>query len=249
MERLLLGKNAIVTGARGGIGRAVIEIFAAHGANVWACVRRPDDAFFADVSLLSQQYGVWIRTVCFDLANEAQVRAGFREITQEKMPIHILVNNAGITHRALFQMTSLKKVREIFEVDFFAPYLLTQLVVKAMLKDKVDGSIINISSSSALDGNEGRSAYGTAKSALMCFSRVLSRELGEERIRVNSIAPGITDTGMMTLREEQIIKIVSETALREMGRPQDVANGVLFLASNLSSFITGQVIRIDGGLL
>lgn len=249
MERLLVGKNAVVTGSRSGIGRAVVETFAANGANVWACAHRSDDAFFQDMESLAERYGVWIKPVCFDLADEAQIKAAVREVTQDGSPIHILVNDAGITHRALFQMTMLKRVQEVFNVDFFAPFLLTQLVVKAMLKKGVSGSIINISSTSALDGNEGRSAYGTAKAALACFSRVLSRELGEQQIRVNSIAPGITDTSLISLREEQIAEIVSNTALRKMGKPQDVANGVLFLASDLSSFITGQVLRIDGGLL
>ena len=123
------------------------------------------------------------------------------------------------------------------------------MVVKAMLKSKVQGSIINISSTSGLDCDGGRSAYGSAKSALTCFSRVLAEELGLQGIRVNSIAPGITDTSLITLNKEQITQIVLETALKKMGTPKDIANGALFFASDLSSFITGQVLRIDGGLL
>lgn len=249
MEKLLKGKNAIVTGARKGIGYAIVESFAENGANIWACIRAEDSDFSANVAEMSKKYGVRIKPIYFDLSNEEQIKFAFKEIMQEKVPIDILVNNAGITHRALFQMTSLKTVKEIFEVDFFAPFLFTQMVVKAMLKSKVQGSIINISSTSGLDCDGGRSAYGSAKSALTCFSRVLAEELGLQGIRVNSIAPGITDTSLITLNKEQITQIVLETALKKMGTPKDIANGALFFASDLSSFITGQVLRIDGGLL
>lgn len=247
--KLLEGKNAIITGARRGIGRAIVETFAQNGANIWACIRNEDTTFTADMMELSKEYGVSIKVICFDLLDEAQTKAAMKEIIGEKLPINILINNAGITHRALFQMTAMKTVRDIFEVDFFAPFLITQLVVKAMLKSKVQGSIVNISSTSALDCNGGRSAYGSAKAALSCFSRVLAEELGTQRIRVNSIAPGITDTSLITLNKEQITEIISQTVLKQIGKPQDVANGALFLASELSSFVTGQVLRIDGGLL
>lgn len=152
-------------------------------------------------------------------------------------------------HTALFQMTSISKLKEIFEIDFFSQCLFTQIILKSMIKNKA-GSVINVSSSSAIDGNEGRSAYLTAKAALIAQSKVLSREVGYFNIRVNSIAPGLTNTEMMTKNtDKKVIKNIEQlTSLKRIGEPQEIANVVLFLASDLSSYVTGQVIRADGGM-
>ena len=165
------------------------------------------------------------------------------------MPVDILINNAGTIQTSLFQMTSKKKLNEIFEINFFSQTVFTQYMLKPMIKKKC-GNIVYISSSASLDGNEGRSSYASSKAALNAQAKVLSRELGEKNIRVNTIAPGLTNTEMMrNNHSEEIIKeTISRVSLKRVASPDEIANVALFLASNLSGYITGQVIRVDGGM-
>jgi len=140
-------------------------------------------------------------------------------------------------------------LKEIFQVNFFSQTIFTQYILKSMIKRK-NGSIIYISSSSALDSNIGRSAYSASKAALISQSKTLSKELGSLNIRVNTIAPGLTNTDMMNENTslEVIKEVTSNLSLKRIGEPNEIANLALFLASDLSSYITGQVIRIDGGM-
>ena len=167
----------------------------------------------------------------------------------QKKKIDILINNAATIHSAIFQMTSMKKLKEIFEINFFSQTLFTQYILKSMIKNK-SGSIVYISSSSALDGNEGRSAYSSTKSAIIAQAKVLSRELGVHNIRVNTIAPGLTNTDMMkdNTPVELIKEFKSRISLKRIANPEEIANVTLLLSSDLSSYITGQVIRVDGGM-
>jgi len=242
-------RNVIITGCARGIGRAMLEIFAKNGANVWACIRKPSDDFVAYSGRLADEYNVRIMPVYFDLADPGQIKAAVGSIMSAKLPVHGLVNNAGITYNALFQMTSMDRLREVFEVNFFSQFLLSQYIVKLMVRQK-GGSIVNISSSAAIDADSGRSAYGASKAALICLTKVMAAELAERGIRVNAIAPGITETDMVaqSMSQDIISETVAHTMLKRMGKPVDIANTALFLASDLSSYITGQVIRTDGGL-
>ena len=185
----------------------------------------------------------------FDLSDENQVKEAANKILSTNNHIDILINNAASIHTALFQMTSVKKLKEIFEINFFSQTIFTQYILKSMIKKK-NGSIIYISSSSALDGNEGRSAYSSAKAAIISQAKVLSREAGPNNIRVNTIAPGLTDTDMMkkNTSKEIIDDVVSRISLRRVADPKEIANVALFLSSDFSSYITGQVIRVDGGM-
>ncbi len=248
MSRILEGKNAVITGARQGIGRAIAEAYAENGCGLWVCSRTDDEAFRKDMKELSEKYGVDIRTIFFDMMKEDEIKSAAKEILGSKIPVDILVNNAGATCRSLFQMTSMKTLRDVFEVDFFGPYLFTQLLLRAMMKCS-SASIINIVSTAGLDANAGRSAYGSAKAALACFTRVLSAELGTKNIRVNAIAPGVTQTSLLTYDEEQLAEIVADSAQGVIGQPEDIAGSALFLASDSSSFVTGQIIRVDGFVL
>jgi len=146
-------------------------------------------------------------------------------------------------------MRSVKKLKELFEVNFFSQTIFTQYILKSMIKNK-RGSIVYISSSSALDGNEGRSAYSSAKAAMIAQAKVLSREVGIYNIRVNTIAPGLTDTDMMRKNtpEEILNEVTSRISLKRIANPEEIANVALLLSSDLSSYITGQVIRVDGGM-
>jgi 3-oxoacyl-[acyl-carrier protein] reductase len=246
---MLKGKNAIITGCARGIGKQTLELFAANGANIWACVRKPSDEFTLYIEKLSDQYNVTISPIYFDFANIEEIKTAVQVINKSRKPVDILVNNAGITYNALFQMTTIDKLKEVFEINFFSQFLFTQYIVKLMVRQK-SGNIINISSSAAIDANSGRSAYGASKAALICVTKAIAEELAEYNIRANVIAPGITETQMVagSMTQEVINATVSNTKLKRIGHPSEIASAILFLASDLSTYITGQVLRVDGGL-
>ena len=246
---LLKSKTAVVTGCNKGIGKKILEVFSANGAAVFACVRNIDEQFESFINELKQKFNNQIIPIQFDLNDEKKIKEAANSILTSNKSIDILVNNAATIHTSIFQMTSVKKLKELFEVNFFSQTIFTQYILKSMIKNK-RGSIVYISSSSALDGNEGRSAYSSAKAAIIAQAKVLSRELGVHNIRVNSIAPGLTNTDMMKKnhQEEIVNEIVSRISLRRIANPEEIANVVLLLSSDLTSYITGQVIRADGGM-
>jgi 3-oxoacyl-[acyl-carrier protein] reductase len=247
-ERLLEGKNAIVTGCARGIGKSIVDILAQNGANIWACARTQSDEFEKMLQSLSAKYSVDIKPIYFDLTDKEQIKFAVRTIMNDKKDVNILVNNAGITYNALFQMSTLDKIHEVFDVNFISQFIFTQYIIKLMLKKK-SGSIVNISSSAAIDGNAGRAVYGASKAALLCATKALAAELGDQGIRANVIAPGITKTDMLSSMTDDVInQTIMNTDMKRSGEPNDIANAVLFLASDLSSYITGQVIRVDGGM-
>jgi 3-oxoacyl-[acyl-carrier protein] reductase len=186
---ILKNKNVIITGCRRGIGKATLELFAKNGANIWACIRKQDDAFDTFIDSLMHTYNVRISPVYFDLADYEQIKNAVKQINAEKKNIDILVNNAGITYNALFQMTTMDKKEEVFKINYFSPLLFTQYISKIMVRQK-NGNIVNIASSAAIDANPGRSAYGASKAALICSSKAMAAELADKGIRVNVIAPG-----------------------------------------------------------
>ena len=246
---LLKNKTAVVTGCNRGIGKKILEVFSANGATVFACVRNIDEEFKSFLNELKKKFNNQIIPIQFDLNDEKKIKEAANSILTSNKSIDILVNNAATIHTSIFQMTSVKKLKELFEVNFFSQTIFTQYILKSMIKNK-RGSIVYISSSSALDGNEGRSAYSSAKAAIIAQAKVLSRELGVHNIRVNSIAPGLTDTDMMkeNHQEKIVSEIVSRISLRRIANPEEIANVVLLLSSDLTSYITGQVIRVDGGM-
>ena len=246
---LIKGKTAVITGCNRGIGKALLEVFAKNGANVWACVRKPDVDFTEYIKGLVAEIGVKIKPVYFDLQDSEQIKEGVKTIRSAKEPIDILVNNAGVIHTSLFQMTSIDKMREMFELNLFSQMLLTQQISKIMMRQK-SGSIINLSSSAAIEANEGRTAYAASKSALITSTQVLSKELAGCGIRVNAIAPGLTQTDMMveSTPKDILANTLQRISMRRVGRPEEIAKTALFLASDLSSYMTGQVLRVDGGM-
>ena len=245
-KRLLLGKNAIITGTARGMGNKMMEVFAENGANIWACARTKNEKLEAQAKELSEKFGVGISVIYFEMTNLDEMRAAVKQIMQTKKPVDILVNNAGITDNTLFQMVTEKNLREQFEVNYFCPFLFTQYIVKLMLRNG-KGSIINMASSAGLDGNAGRSVYGASKAAVICATKVIAEELGEKGIRANCIAPGITKTDMIANMSDEVMEeTISRTDMKRYGMPLDQANAALFLASDLSSYVTGQTIRVDG---
>lgn len=248
--RELEGKNAIVTGANRGIGNVIIKELASRGCNIWAGARNVDEStvFYNETVSLSKEHGVEITPVFLEMSDEEVIKNTFKEIYKTHRSIDILVNCAGIVNTDLFQMTTIRKMREVFDVNFFGPAYLTQLVLKVMQKNK-KGSIINVASIAGIDTNPTNCTYGSSKAAVIHFTKILASEVGQNGIRVNAVAPGPTRTDMIksvveTVGEEQML---SRCAMSRCAEPEEIANVVCFLASDKASFINGQVIRVDGG--
>ena len=246
---LLANKTAVVTGANRGIGQSIIDLFSKNGANIFACSREVSDKFSQFIKLTEQKYKNKIIPLELDLSNINSIKSAFAKIKEENLEIDILINNAATIHTALFNMTSIDKLKEIFEINFFSQTLFTQYISKLMIKNN-SGSIVYMSSSSAIDSNEGRSAYSASKAAIISQAKTLSRELGRHNIRVNAIAPGLTKTDMMyeNTSKEIIDQFKNNISLNRYAEKIEVANVALFLSSELSSYINGQTIRVDGGL-
>lgn len=246
---MLKGKNAIITGARRGIGSATVKVFAKNGANIWACARKQDDAFEKDMSQLAEKYAVKIWPIYFDVTDEAQIKQGIQVIRKEKRSIDILVNNAGLADDSTsFTMTSLNKMQHVFAVNFFAVTQLTQYVARLMIRQN-SGSIVNISSIAGIDGTPAQYEYAGSKAAIIGGTKELAREFGQYNIRVNAIAPGIIETSMGAQIGDELKKVtLDKTIMNRMGKPEEIANTIAFVSSDLASYITGQVIRVDGGM-
>ncbi len=238
----------MITGCNRGIGKAMAEKFASEGADLICAIRKDNPVFMAETDVWAQKYGVNISFVYFDLTDEESIKAAFKELQKEKHTIDILVNNAGIPAGGFLLMTSLAKVKEVMQVNFFSQILVTQLAAKMMMKQK-KGSIINMSSVTALDNQGGWTAYGSSKAAMISLTRTSARELASFGIRVNAVAPGLIDTEMGGKMDEKYqAEMLARADLGRKGTSEEVANVVYFLASDESSYITGQVIRIDGGM-
>lgn len=245
---LLKDKNVIITGTNRGIGKAMLEEFAKNGANIWAHTRKETPEFLELISKISKNYNVEIRPVYFDLTDYDAMKNAVKLIMNSKIPIDALVNNAGITYNALFQMSTQENLRQQFEANFFSMFIFTQYISKLMVREK-KGSIVNIASTAGIDGNPGKSVYGATKAAVIAMTKSIAAELGESGIRANCIAPGITETEMLATMPESVVIEAKNTAdLRRGGSPSEIASSAVFLASDYSSYITGQVIRVDGGL-
>jgi 3-oxoacyl-[acyl-carrier protein] reductase len=234
----LQNKTAVITGCNRGIGKAILESFVSHGANVFACVRSHNADFSAFIEDLAEKHQVEIIPVYMDLSKEEEVMTAAKRIIAAKKQVDIIVNNAGLAYNALFQMSSAGRMKEVFEVNFFSPFLFTQYLVKAMVR-KGTGSIINISSTAGIDAVDGKAVYGSSKAALIYFTKVIAAEMKNAGIRANAIAPGLTDTDMLQVLPEKAIT-------RKLASPSQVADLALFLASDQSSHMSGQVLQVDG---
>ncbi len=246
--RLLEGKTIIVTGTAKGMGNKMVELFAKNGANVFAHARTETEAHKEFCNKLAQENNVQVIPLYFDLRDADAIKEAISTIRATKLVIDGLVNNAGITYNALFQMTNINELRNQFEVNFFAPFLFTQYISKLMVRNK-KGSIVNVSSSAAQDGNSGKSAYGASKAALLTMTISISEELAPYGIRANVICPGVTQTDMVSTMPDYISDIQKEaTFLHKLGTTEDIANTAMFLLSDDASYVTGQVFRVDGGV-
>ncbi|GFI32523.1 3-oxoacyl-[acyl-carrier-protein] reductase FabG [Lachnospiraceae bacterium] len=245
---MLKGKTAVITGCLQGIGNETMKVFAKNGCNVFACAFKQTEEFETEIHELEEKYQVKIVPVYFDMSDNASIKAAAREIQKAKIPIDILVNIAGIARDAMFQMVTMEQMQETFQVNFFSQILLSQYIVKLMLRNG-KGSVVFTSSITGMDGNSGQLAYGASKAAVISAVKTMSEELGPKGIRVNAIAPGVIKTPMTEILDESVIeRKLGKSKLHRIGTTEEVADVIMFLASDLSDYITGQVVRIDGGI-
>jgi 3-oxoacyl-[acyl-carrier protein] reductase len=245
---MIKNKTVLITGANRGIGLAIVEKFVKNECNIIACSRKGNDISLKKLNEISNKFPNKIKIYNFDLTKTNEIEESCNKILEENKKIDILINNAGQNHVALFLMTKIQKFKEIFEVNFFSHLVITQKIAKNMIKNKT-GSIINIASNAASEVDIGRAAYATSKASIITFTKILAKELGNYGIRVNSISPGLTNTDMMNdgISEKIMSETIKKIPLKRVAQPDEVANTCLFLASDLSAYITGENIYITGG--
>lgn len=244
---LLVGKNVVVTGAAGGIGRAVVEKMAQSGANVWACARKPKADFEEWLAELAQKYEVWIDPIYFELGDESSMSDGLKTILSKKEQIDILVNNAGTTDVGMMLETSSSTLRRVFEINYFAQIYITQKLCKRMMRHR-SGAIVNVVSAQVFSPEAGRIAYASSKAAFASATKIMARELTPFGIRVNAVAPGAVQTDLLrNYPEKGLEKYIKDSLVGRPAQPAEIASVIAFLSSDASSYINGLILPVDGG--
>jgi 3-oxoacyl-[acyl-carrier protein] reductase len=250
MESLLNlnGKVALVTGAARGIGWKTAFLLASNGARVIINDIQETDELNRKIQEAKSQ-NLDLTTLFYDVSDYQQVKNAYSSIFKEFKRLDILVNNAGIMEDSMLATASESHIDKTFRINTFAVIYNTQFASRLMARNN-SGTIINISSIIGTKGNAGESVYSASKSALIGFTLSTAKELAPLGIRVNAIAPGFIDTDLVSHFSEEIRqKTISNIKLGRIGTPEDVARAVLFFASDLSSYITGQVLGVDGGMI
>lgn len=244
----LKGQNAVVTGATRGIGFGVAKALSAAGAAV-ACIGTNAEKLNQSVAEIVEAGGSAKAYIC-DVSKSEDVAAAGKQILEDfDGKVDILVNNAGITRDMLVRRMTDEQWDDVIAVNLRGPFLVTRAFVEAMRKKKY-GRIVNISSISGLIGNRGQANYSASKAGVIGFTRTVSKELANRNITVNSIAPGFIETDMTAVLDPAIVtEMKNRIPLGRFGAPEDIANAVLYFVSPDSSFVTGQVIAIDGGMI
>ena len=245
---LVKGKNILITGASRGIGKGIAQTFAQHGANVaftYSSSAGPAEELEQELTALA----VKAKAYQSNAANFESAQQLASDVLEEFGSIDVLINNAGITKDNLLMRISEEDFDKVIEVNLKSVFNMTKAVQRTMLKQR-HGSLIHMSSVVGVKGNAGQSNYAASKAGIIGFSKSIALELGSRNIRSNVIAPGFIETEMTgKLPEDVVAQWRAGIPLKRGGSPNDVANACLFLASDLSSYITGQVINVDGGML
>jgi len=246
--KLLEGKTVIITGASRGIGKGIAEVFAKQGANIAFTYRASDEkAKVLEVALSAN--GCKAKGYKSDASDFEDAQQLAADVMDEFGSIDVLVNNAGITKDGLLMRMSEEDFDSVMDVNMKSVFNMTKAVLRPMLKQK-KGSIINMSSVVGVKGNAGQANYSASKAAINGFTKSTALELGSRNIRCNAIAPGFIETEMTeALGKNQIQEWRDSIPLKRGGTPEDIANATLFLASDMSAYVTGQVLHVCGGML
>lgn len=244
----LKGKTAIITGASRGIGRMIALSFAKAGANVIINYSSSDEAA-REAAREAMEYGVKAEVIKADVSIYSEAENLVEKVLNKYGSIDILVNNAGITKDNLLMRMTEDDFDKVVNTNLKGTFNFTKAVSKVMMKQR-KGKIINIASVVGIIGNAGQSNYAAAKAGIIGFTKSVAKELGSRGITVNAIAPGFIETDMTAVLSDKVKdQFINSIPLRRSGKPEDVANAALFLASDYSDYITGQVINIDGGMV
>lgn len=246
--KLLEGKTAIITGASRGIGKGIAKVFAQHGADV-AFTYSSSEGPAKELEDELKAMGVKAKAYKSNAASFEEAQQLADEVLKEFGAIDILVNNAGITKDNLLMRMSEEDFDKVIEVNLKSVFNMTKAVQRTMLKQR-KGSIINMSSVVGVKGNAGQTNYAASKAGIIGFSKSVALELGSRNIRSNVIAPGFIETEMTAVLDEKTVQGWRDNIpLKRGGSPEDIANACVFLGSDMSAYITGQVINVDGGML
>jgi 3-oxoacyl-[acyl-carrier protein] reductase len=247
-SELLKNQIVLITGCNRGIGKAILETFARNGAIVYASSRK--EGIMDELAKeFSKKYSTTIIPLCFDVTDVNAIKQAFTMINKEHKRLDCLVNNAGIMQDALIGMATETNIQNTFNVNVFAVINLIQYATKLMKKQN-SGSIINVSSIVGTYGNPGQIVYSASKGAVISLTKTAAKELASYNIRVNAITPGMIDTDMFrSIGEPRISERILKIGMGRLGTPEEVANTALFLASDMSAYVTGQIIGVDGSAI
>ena len=252
MNRLLEGKTALITGANRGVGLAIAVLFATHGAEVIAAVRNEGDKIAELIAREANVSPSMIRTLNLDLEKIESIKSLSAILIAEGKKIDILVNNAGYAMGSRVQLTPKDEIERSLQVNYVGPMLLTQRLLRILSGDTSSdlvASVVNISTSAVNYPGVGMAAYSASKAAMEQGSRVLAKETALAGIRVNVISPGPVETDMLDLMNPESKKnLIDSTWMKRSAKSSEIASVALFLASDLSSYITGQIIHVNGGM-
>jgi len=246
--KLLEGKNIIITGASRGIGRGIAEVFADHGANV-AFTYSSSEAPALELEKELTSKGVTAKAYKSNAASFEQSEQLITQVLEDFGGIDVLINNAGITKDNLLMRMGEEDFDAVIEINLKSVFNMTKAVQRTMLKQR-KGSIINMSSVVGVKGNAGQTNYAASKAGMIGFTKSVALELGSRNIRCNAIAPGFIETEMTAKLDEKTVQSWRDgIPLKRGGTPEDIANACLYFASDLSDYVTGQVLNVDGGML
>lgn len=246
--KLLEGKTALITGASRGIGKGIAQVYANHGANV-AFTYSSSEAPALELEKELSTLGVQAKAYKSNAASFQESQDLVTQVVADFGTVDILINNAGITKDNLLMRISEEDFDKVIEVNLKSVFNMTKAVQRTMLKQR-SGSIINMSSVVGVKGNAGQTNYAASKAGIIGFSKSVALELGSRNIRCNSIAPGFIETEMTGKLNEEVVQGWRDgIPLKRGGTPEDVANACVFLGSDLSTYVTGQTLNVDGGML